>query len=212
MEVIPAINCHLNDTECVEAKAKTAEMLDGWVHLDIADGRFTYNKTWNSPEEWRRFGKNLNLEVHLMVEEPLEAAREWLLVGAKRIIVHLEVLDLDLADRIIALVKQYKAEPILAFNPETRVDSNPDIESRFLSFLVLCVHPGLAGQNFLPLNLEKISALKKMYPQATIEVDGGVNKDTGALAKKAGANILIAASYIFESSNLQGAYQELVSL
>lgn len=212
MEVIPSINCHLNDTECVEAKVKTAEMLDGWVHLDVADGRFTYSKTWNSPEEWRRFGKNLNLEVHLMVEEPLESAREWLLVGAKRIIVHLEVLDLDLADRIIALVKQYKAEPVLAFNPETRADSNPEIEARFLSFLVLCVHQGAPGQNFLPLNLEKISALRKIYPQAVIEADGGINRETGRLAKEAGANILISASYIFESSNPQGAYQELVSL
>jgi len=212
MEVIPAINCHLNETECVQEKVKTAEMLDGWVHLDIADGRFTFNKTWNSPEDWRRIGGGLNLEVHLMVENPLEVSREWLLAGAKRVIVHLEVLNLDLADRIIALVKQYKAEPVLAFNPETRIDSNPEIESRFLSFLILCVHPGLAGQNFLPLNIEKISALKKMYPQATIEVDGGVNKETGRLAKEAGANILIAASYIFESKNPQGAYQELVSL
>lgn len=212
MEVIPAINCHLNETECVQEKVKTAEMLDGWVHLDIADGRFTFNKTWNSPEDWRRIGGGLNLEVHLMVENPLEVSREWLLAGAKKVIVHLEVLNLDLADRIIALVKQYKAEPVLAFNPETRIDSNPEIESRFLSFLILCVHPGLAGQNFLPLNIEKISALKKMYPQATIEVDGGVNKETGRLAKEAGANILIAASYIFESKNPQGAYQELVSL
>lgn len=212
MEVIPAINCHLNETECVKEKVKTAEMLDGWVHLDITDGRFTYNKTWNSSEEWRKIGTGLDLEVHLMVEDPLEAAREWLLVGAKRVIVHLEVLNLDLADRVISLIKQYKAEPVLAFNPETRVGSNPEIESRFLSFLVLCVHPGLAGQNFLPLNLEKISALREKYPQAAIEVDGGINNITGKLAKEAGANILISASYIFESKNPQASYAELVSL
>jgi len=212
MEVIPSINCHLNDTDCVKEKVKTAELLDGWVHLDVADGRFTYSKTWNSPDEWKKIGRNLNLEVHLMVEEPLEIAREWLLAGAKRIIIHLEVLDLELADRIIALVKQYKAEPILAFNPETRINSFPEIESRFLSFLVLCVHQGSAGQNFLPLNLEKIAALRKKYPHATIEADGGINKETGKLAKIAGVNILISASHIFGSENPQGAYQELVSL
>lgn len=212
MEVIPAINCHQNDFECVHSKVKVAEALGEWVHLDVTDGRFTYNKTWNSPDDWRKIGGGLNLEVHLMVEDPLEQAREWLLIGAKRVIVHLEVLDLDLADRIIALVKQYKAEPVLAFNPETRIDSNPEIESRFLSFLVLCVHPGLAGQNFLPLNLEKISGLKKMYPQSTIEVDGGVSMETGRLAKEAGADILISASYIFESANPQASFSNLVSL
>ena len=66
MEVIPAINCHLNETECVKEKVKTAEMLDGWVHLDITDGRFTYKKTWNSSEEWKKIGTGLNLEVHLI--------------------------------------------------------------------------------------------------------------------------------------------------
>jgi ribulose-phosphate 3-epimerase len=114
MEVIPVINCP--DAECIEKKVRVAEGFSKWVHLDVADARFTFGKSGCAPEEWRAFnarihphtkrgwtplahneenprsGVGLKLEVHLMVEEPERAVPLWLAAGAQRVIIHIEAL------------------------------------------------------------------------------------------------------------------------
>src|SRR6185369_812414 len=93
-EVIPSINCHDKDFDCVTQKVRAAEGFAAWVHLDVADARLALNRSWSEPERWGEVGTKLLLEVHLMVEEPELAVEAWLRAGAKRIIIHLEaVLD-----------------------------------------------------------------------------------------------------------------------
>ena len=90
MIVVPAINCA--DSDCVKEKLQKAEEFGAeWAQIDIADGKFTNWKTWNNPEEISNLKSqisNLNLEIHLMIEEPQNIIDDWIKAGAKRIIVH----------------------------------------------------------------------------------------------------------------------------
>lgn len=210
MLVIPAINCI--DKECVEAKVREAEKFAKWIHLDVADGCFTFNKTWGNPEEWIGFKTPLALEVHLMVENPEKVAQAWINAGAKRLVVHAETLSEEGIRKINELAESHGVEVMLATNPETLLDCLPSYLNGFLKFQVLAVHPGLAGQKFLPLTLQKVKYLHEHFPGATIEVDGGVNSEIAKLAKDAGADIVVAASYIFGKENTKQAFEELVKI
>lgn len=210
--VIPAINCI--DFACAQEKVRTAEKFfpfgGGWIHLDVADAKFTFNKTWGNPGEWRKLYTNLNLEVHLMVEDPEQHVAEWIQSGAKRIIVHVESVK-DEA-RIVELCRAHGVEPMLSFSPETPIDGARMYFEHFSSFHILGVTPGLAGQPFIPRVLDKVRFLREHRPSATIEVDGGMNVETAQAALDAGANIIIAASYVFGYPKPANAYMQLASL
>jgi len=212
MHIIPAINCP--DLDCAIEKVRIAEKFfpfgDGWVHLDVADARFTPNRTWGDPSGWRKLQTSLNLEVHLMVEDPEIRVEEWFQAGAKRVIVHVETLREE--ELAYALANQYGAEAMLAISPETPVESLKLYFEKFSAFQVLAVHPGLAGQKFLPLVLDKVRFLREYYHTATIEVDGGIDLETARGAREAGADIIVSASYIFNAANPAQAYAMLSSI
>ncbi|MBI4094382.1 MAG: ribulose-phosphate 3-epimerase [Candidatus Liptonbacteria bacterium] len=211
MQVIPAINCL--DGECVEEAVVAAKKFlpqDGWLHLDVADARFTYNRTWGDAEGWNKLGAGMNLEVHLMVEEPETLVPAWLHAGAKRVIVHVEAAAN--VGHIAALCKKAEAELMLASNPETSAEALRPYAGKVQSFQVLAVHPGLAGQKFLPLALQKVRFLKKEYPKAKVEVDGGINLETARLAKEAGVDSVAAATFIFGSESPAAAYAMLAGI
>lgn len=219
MQIIPAIN-ETDFFQIKEKLEKVAEFFAEWVHFDIADGKFTPNKTWNKQaelQELRIMNYELckfNIEVHLMVEEPEKVINNWINAGAKRIIVHLETIN-------IAEVKLPNIEIGLAINPDTPVEKlisflrgkGKEERGRFCKFVqILAVNPGLAGQKFQPNILDKIRFLKENYPDVKIEVDGGINLETAKLCKQAGADILAAASYIWNSDNPKEAFRELKNI
>lgn len=211
MEVIPAINCAIKDLSCVREKVRVAERFSKWIHLDVTDGRFTFNKTWGEPALWRGLKSKLKLEVHLMVESPEKHVGEWLEAGAKRLVIHAETVNSETVEEILTMAKVYGAEVMLAFSPETELSRAAEYADKFSAFQILAVHPGLPAQNFLPLCLNKIKVLRAEYPKARIEVDGGINDATGKRAREAGADIIISASYIFSDYNPNEAYKKLVS-
>lgn len=209
MEVIPGINCHLGDFECVESKVRDAERFAKWVHLDVADGLFTFNKTWGDPVAWKSFQSPLHLEVHLMVEEPEAVAEKWLQAGAKRLIVHAEAVSETSFKNILKLARSDSVRVMLALNPETHIKDLPAYLKNLAEYQILAVHPGLPGQRFLPLVLNKISELRREVRSAHIEVDGGMNPETVKLAKERGADAVVSASYIFSSSQREHAFRKL---
>lgn len=217
MQIIPAVNCRYKDFACVEEKIRTAEKIFAdlavgskkrWVHVDVADGIFTHHKMWNNPAEWKKLKTPLKLEVHLMVEEPLREAHRWFEAGAARIVVHAETIS-ERDETILKLADQYGAEAMCSTNPETHVRDYASILKKFSMFQVLAVHPGLAGQKFLPEMIRKITALRMMFPHAIIEIDGGVNLENAKRIKTAGADILVAATAIFGAKNPKKAYEKL---
>jgi ribulose-phosphate 3-epimerase len=193
-----------------------------WIHLDIADGKFTPHKTWNEPSSWAKLRAKQKLEVHLMAEEPEKLAASWLAAGAQRIIVHYEALfdqryrqhkpETDPFLAVANMCKERGAELVLAVNPETPAGALLSRGKDVAGFQTLAVHPGLSGQQFLPVVLEKISFLRAHFPNAIIEVDGGVNPEVIARAAAAGANVFTTESYVFHSADPLSAYAELASL
>ena len=212
-QVIPSINCHVGDLECVKKKLGVCKTLGvEWVHLDAADGVFTFHKSWNEPPRWRELGEGFNLEVHLMVENPGAQADLWLPEGAKRVVVHAETVPPDVFEAIAAKARGVGAEVMLSSNPETSVAKLEPYLPLTSFFQVLAVHPGLAGQKFLPLVLEKARWLREKSPDATIEIDGGITLETAQRAVASGVDTIVSATHIFSSSDPKKAYQELLAI
>ncbi len=210
MEVIPSINCA--DARCAKEKLEIlGKFLEpgNVVHLDVTDGVFSQHKTWNDPKSWMSFKSIFVLEVHLMVEFPLEHAEDWLAAGARRLVVHVETLTNEVLHGLLQLANRYRAELVLSSKPETVNDELEPWLSRFALFQVLAVNPGAAGQTFLPFIVEKIRFLRETFPDGTIGVDGGINLETGRLVKSAGADALISASYILSAHDPKAAYETL---
>jgi ribulose-phosphate 3-epimerase len=213
MQVIPAINC--SDFECVRKKIKqTRELGSEWAHIDVADGRFTKTKTWNNPGDLDSLGDeigDLNLEVHLMIEEPAAAVEDWLRAGVARVIVHFEALG-EGWEIICDKIERESEELGLAINPETPAHVlTPYLKAVSLVEL-LAVKPGPAGQKFDPAIVGKLRELKQKEPDLEVEIDGGINLETAKLVRKAGADIVVSASYIWENKNPGEAFNELAGM
>lgn len=168
--VIPVIN--ETNFEEIKRKIKLIEPYCEWVQIDIADGVFTPNKTWQNSSELADLQTFLNIELHLMVLEPEKNIEEWLKISAvKRVIVHLEgVKDFE---KLKNLTDQYQKELGLAINPETSWEILKPYLEKINFVQILAVKPGLAGQKFNPQIIEKIKALKNYKNDVILEVDGG---------------------------------------
>jgi ribulose-phosphate 3-epimerase len=217
MNVIPVINCA--DKVCAEKKlavVKTFLPEGELLHLDVTDGIFSAHKTWSDPFAWASLASPFPLEVHLMVEQPEEHADNWLTAGAKRLVVHIETITPASLEHLIVIAESHRGEIMLSSNPETDPEAmTPFIDhaaGRINAFQVLAVHPGAAGQPFMPSTLQKISLLRQAMPNAIIEVDGGMNPETVAAVKAAGADTVVSSSYIFNATDPKLAYQALKNL
>lgn len=210
MNVIPSINC--KDAPCARKKIEILKAFlppQNFVHLDVTDGVWSAHETWNDPKGWAALKPPFMLEVHLMVEFPMEHAEDWLAAGARRLIVHAETLKNEVLHGLLQAANRYHAELVLTSKPETTNDELEPFLTRFASFQVLAVNPGAAGQEFLPFAIDKIRFLRESSPDATIEVDGGVNLETAKLAKAAGADAVVSAHYIFDAHDPSKAYAAL---
>lgn len=184
----------------------------GWIHLDVVDGKFAPNLTWNSSREAGIMKQELgimNWEIHLMVVDPEMVAKDWLEAGVKRLIVHLES-NVD-TKNLYELCKKYEAELFLAVGPEGKAEELALARNVADGFQILTVSPGKAGQSFGEESLKKIRFLRHKFPDVKIEVDGGINPKTAKLAKQAGADIFVSASYILNADEPKKAYEDLLN-
>lgn len=213
MKVIPVINCP--DVECVKKKIEIARtfLADGdTLHLDVTDGSFAAPKTWADPLGWTALRSPFGLEVHLMVDHPEHYVDNWLVAGARRLIVHMESLTPQSMNEILSATQHYRAEVMLSSKPESTSEDIAPYLKYFNLFQVLAVHPGPAGQIFLPFVIEKVQSLREEMPDAIIEVDGGMNPATSRRVKEAGADTIVSSSYIFNAADPKKAYEELESV
>ena len=220
MLVIPAINC--KNFKCVKERLEIAAGFlpkaenKRWVQIDISDGKFTKAKTWNNPAELKNLItyklNNLNIEVHLMVNNLRPNVKKWLKM-ADRIIFHFENLD-EVEFGFIKKIIIKKGAPKfgLAITPKTPIEIIVPFLDDFKFVQLLSVNPGKSGQKFNPQTLDKIKFLKKYHPKIIIEIDGGINLQTAKMVKKAGADIINSGSYIFDSKNPKAAYEKLNSI
>lgn len=183
-----------------------------WLHIDIMDGHFVPNLTFG-PSLVKAVKKNTNffLDVHLMVEEPdfiIPAFRD---AGADLITVQVEAIKH--LHRTIELIKSLGAKAGVALNPATPVSVLEMIISELDLILVMSVNPGYGGQRFIPFSIEKIKQVSNILTRKKLniylEVDGGIEKQTGRWVVQAGANVLVAGTSIFRQKNIAQAIADI---
>ena len=205
IEVIPAIIA--KDFRELKEKVERVEPYVKWVHIDVMDGNFVPNFIWNKPKELKYYDPGVLLEMHLMISEPEKYVPDWIDAGCKRIIFHIESTTSPQA--VTKICREHEVEVAVAINPDTPASVAEPILGHVDMVLVMGVTPGFCGQDFKRDTLEKIKALRKENPHLTIEVDGGMNPKTAKRVVEAGANMIVAGSYIFGSKDIQKAVDEL---
>lgn len=175
-----------------------------YLHLDVMDGDFVPNITFGAGViKAIRKHTNLIFDIHMMVTNPERYIKDLADAGADSITIHAEATKH--IDRVVELIKSYGVKACVALNPATSISAIENVAHKLDMILVMSVNPGFGGQKFIPQALEKIKKLRELYPDIDIQVDGGIKVDTGKLVKEAGANILVAGSYVFE-----GDYKERI--
>lgn len=213
MKVIPVINCP--DIECVRKRieiAKTFLKEGDLLHLDVTDGSFVSYQTWGDPLEWVKLQSPFGIEVHLMVDHPELYLDNWFTAGARRLIVHAESLSPQSMHEILGAATRHGGEIVLSSKPESDAEDATQFLKHFHAFQVLAVAPGPAGQLYLPFIDDKIRFLREEFPNATIEVDGGMTPLTVWRVKELGADTVVSSSYIFGSADPKKAYEELSNI
>lgn len=171
-----------------------------WYHLDVMDGVFVPNISFGFPvmEAMARMATK-PLDVHLMIERPEKFVNEVKSLGALVMNVHYEACT-----HLHRVVQQIKAAGMMAgvtLNPHTPVAVLEDIVDDLDLVMLMSVNPGFGGQRFIAHSLEKTAQLRELIDRrgakALIEIDGGVNRETGLELVKAGADVLVAGSAVF---------------
>jgi len=175
-----------------------------WLHIDVMDGVFVPNISFGFPI-LKSVNKHTDkvLDVHLMIVNPDNYIKEFVDSGADIITVHFEACPH--LHRSIQLIKSYGVKAGVALNPHTPVSVLEEVIQDLDLVLIMSVNPGFGGQKFIPSSVSKVKKLKTLIEQKNastmIEVDGGVNLETGAKLSQAGADALVAGSYVFKSDN-----------
>ncbi len=169
----------------------------GYLHMDVMDGHFVPNLTMGSD-----LVKSLKgiapLDIHLMITDPCDFIEDFAKAGAEIISVHIEANN---PKEAIELIKKKNIKAGIALNPSTPTDAIDSVVEEADMILVMSVEPGYCGQSFHEDSIDRVRNYKEKYPKKIIEVDGGVNTDNSAKLIKAGADILVAGSAVFNSNN-----------
>jgi len=182
------------------------------LHLDVMDGHFVPNLTYGMPlvEAVRRI-TDLVIDVHLMIDDPVQYAPQFRAAGADRIIVHVEALPQPA--RLFAELSGSGAAVGLAINPPTPVGAVADFLEICDHVLVMSVMPGFGGQAFERIALDKMRELRQIAPERLlIECDGGVNETTIGDCAAAGGDLFVVGSAIFRHRDYKPRVAHLTQL
>jgi len=191
---------------------KAVEMAGAdWIHIDVMDGHFVPNLTIG-PVVVKSIRKTTDLpfDVHLMISNPEKYIERFVDAGADILTVHIETVKDPLES--IKKIRDLGCKAGLTLNPDTPFKKISEFVPEVDLVLIMTVYPGFSGQKFKEEVIPKISEARKKIDSIGkdiyLEVDGGINDKTSILAKKAGADVLVAGNHVFKSKN----YEKAISL
>lgn len=175
-----------------------------WIHFDVMDGVFVPNISFGLPviQHVKKLATK-PLDVHLMIINPDLFIRPFRDSGADKLTVHYEVCNH--LHRTVGAIRQEGMQAGVCLNPATPVHVLEDIINEVDMVLLMSVNPGFGGQEFIMNTIQKVVKLRRLIEEkkadVLIEIDGGVNFETGKLLFDAGADVLVAGNFIFSSEN-----------
>ena len=183
-----------------------------WFHLDVMDGLFVPNISFGMPvvSSIRKMTKK-PLDVHLMIIEPERYIDKFIEIGSDILTVHIEATSE--MDEILDKIKDSSIKSGIAINPDTPINKLEDYINKVDLLCLMGVHAGFGGQKFIEKTFDRLIELKSLIDSrnssAVIEIDGGVDNTNSKKLKSLGADILVAGSYIFKSSDINNAINSL---
>ena len=194
-----------SDFSCLSSEIKKIENSGAdYVHLDVMDGVFVPNISFGFPVlDYVKKLSTKPLDVHLMIIDPMKFVKEVKDSNAYLMNIHYEVSTH--LHRSIQQIKEAGMKAAVTLNPHTPVSLLQDVVTDLDMVLLMSVNPGFGGQKFIPNTVNKVAELKELIlkrgSSAIIEVDGGINLETGKLVVDAGADALVAGNFVFKSEN-----------
>ena len=201
MKIIPSINTET--FEIAKERINILKNLTKEFHIDISDLNFANFQTWSNPKELDRLDEDLKLQVHLMMKLKPQEILKWSNSRIKILILHLEACELPFA--LIKFAKRLKKEIIIAWSPSIEKEFIDEFVKFVNGILVLGVHPGKSGQEFLPSTFERLEIAvnyKKNLNKLKIFVDGGINKSNITEIIKFKPDYIILGKAIFDGNPL----------
>ena len=224
LEIIPAILP--KSFEDLKSHLERIVGLTSSVQVDIIDGKYVGKPTWpfvgdnGQFKAMRReelgfpFWEEFDFEIDLMCEDPFSQVKDWISAGAQRIVMHVETLDFD-NDRLA--LEQLRSEGLIEIGLAISLDTENERLDELIPYadFIQIMGIGTVGFQKKPFEkecIDKVRFFRDNYPELSISVDGGMNPETATLVINAGANRIIAGSYIFESSDPKEAMGNLRDL
>lgn len=219
-EIIPAIIA--KDADELKVKLSAIDGLVSWAHIDVMDGMFTPQLSWRTPAELDDIRASVNLEVHLMVQEPEKSIDAWISSRVRRIFVHYESTTPDAIEALVKKIQAAGKEAGVVLKLQTPLwvldflmDSLKAKSYKLEAVQLMSIDEiGAHGYPFNEKTLDRIIMLRDKYPDTPISIDGGVTLENAQKIIDAGADRLVVGSAIFKAENIAdalGRFSKIVS-
>ena len=177
-----------------------------YVHIDVMDGIFVPNISIGFPVvEAIRKATDLVLDVHLMIDRPIRYVERFCKAGADLLTIHIEADTEENNRKALEMIRAQGVKAAISVKPKTPAEAVLPYLDLCDLILVMTVEPGFGGQSFMEDMMPKVQKIRQyidtIKPECELEVDGGVNEQTGEICKKAGANVLVAGSAFFKAQD-----------
>lgn len=203
-EIIPGIL--EKEWGAIEKKIELVRPFAKSLHIDLLDGKFAPNTSFLDPKPFEKYAKDFTLELHMMVDNPLQYVDSFAAAGFKRFLGHIEKMPDQAA--FVEMVQQF-AEVGLALDGDTPLDALKVPLIDLDTVLLMTIKAGFSGQKFMPDKLEKIHALHEKDGALLIEIDGGVNLETLPQAVASGVSRAVSTSCLFGAEDLEKQFRLL---